>query len=227
MFRRIFFAAALAGLVAGLFATSFQWLRVIPLILEAETYENAADATANHDQDATGAEAAGEEWAPADGFERTITTLLTNVLTGIAFALLLGAGFALSGEVDWRRGVHWGMAGFATFMLAPAIGLPPEIPGASAAALEDRQLWWLATVVATGLGLALMLRTKSVEWITAGAVLIALPHLIGAPQPAEHGGLAPDSLAREFAVAALVSGFLFWLVLGAMSGYFYERFKTN
>jgi cobalt transporter subunit CbtA len=141
--------------------------------------------------------------------------------------LLLGAAFALSGEVDWRRGVYWGMAGFATFMLAPAIGLPPEIPGASAAALQDRQLWWLATVVATGLGLALMLRTRSVEWIAAGAVLIAAPHLIGAPQPAEHGGLAPESLAREFAVAALVSGFLFWLVLGAMSGYFYERFKTN
>jgi cobalt transporter subunit CbtA len=227
MFRRIFFAAALAGLVAGLFATSFQWLRVIPLILEAETYENAAGATAGHDHDATGADAAAEEWAPADGFQRTIYTLLTNVLTGIAFALLLGAAFALSGEVDWRRGVYWGMAGFATFMLAPAIGLPPEIPGASAAALQDRQLWWLATVVATGLGLALMLRTKGVEWIALGAVLIAAPHLIGAPQPAEHGGLAPESLAREFAVAALVSGFLFWLVLGAMSGYFYERFKTS
>lgn len=227
MFRRIIFAAALAGLVAGLFATAFQWLRVIPLILEAETYETAADAAAGHDNFATGNEAAAEEWAPADGVERTLYTLLTNVLTGVAFALLLGAAFALIGEVDWRRGVYWGVAGFATFMLAPALGLAPEIPGAAAAPLQERQLWWLATVIATGLGLALMFRTKGAEWIAVGAVLIVAPHLIGAPQPAEHGGLAPDSLAREFAVAALVSGFLFWLVLGAVSGYFYDRLKTG
>ncbi|MGH6933962.1 MAG: CbtA family protein [Dongiaceae bacterium] len=227
MFRRIIFAAALAGLIAGVFATAFQWLRVIPLILEAETYEAAAAATAGHDHDATVDEAAAEEWSPADGVERTFYTLLFNVLTGIGFALLLGAAFAMTGESNWRRGVYWGLAGFATFMLAPALGLPAEIPGAAAAPLIDRQMWWLATVSATGLGLALMFRTRGAKWIAAGAVLIAAPHLIGAPQPADHGGLAPEGLARDFAVAALVSGFLFWLVLGALSGFLYERLKSH
>jgi cobalt transporter subunit CbtA len=222
MFRRIVFAAALAGLIAGVFATAFQWISVIPLILEAETYESAGAV----DHDAT-EEGATEAWAPADGIERTFYTLLANILTGVAFALLLGAAFALIGDVDWRRGVYWGTGGFATFMLAPALGLPPEIPGAIAASLEDRQVWWLATVIATGAGLALVFRTRNPEWIAAGAVLIVAPHLIGAPQPAEHGGLAPDSLAREFAIAALVSGFLFWLVLGALSGFFFERLKPQ
>jgi cobalt transporter subunit CbtA len=224
MFRRIVFAAALAGLIAGVFATAFQWISVIPLILKAETYETAAAAEHEHD---TANDGGDEAWAPADGIERTFYTLLSNVLTGVAFALLLGAAFALIGDVDWRRGVYWGSAGFVTFMLAPALGLPPEIPGAFVASLEDRQFWWLATVVATGAGLALMFRTRSPEWIAAGAVLLVAPHLIGAPQPAEHGGLAPDGLAREFAIAALVSGFLFWLVLGALSGFFFERLKAR
>ena len=222
MFRRVLFAAAMAGLIAGVFATTFQWLRVIPLILEAETYEKGAS---SHDGDSAAGEP--EAWAPSDGVERTLFTLLTNVLTGVAFALLLGAAFALIGEVDWRRGVYWGVAGFATFMLAPSLGLPPEIPGSVAAPLQERQIWWLATVAATGIGLALMFRTKSAEWIALGAALVAAPHLIGAPQPLEHGGLAPASLAREFAVAALVSGFLFWLILGAMSGFFFDRLKSR
>ena len=42
MFRRIVFTAALAGLIAGLFLFSVQSFRVIPFILEAETYESAS-----------------------------------------------------------------------------------------------------------------------------------------------------------------------------------------
>ena len=219
MFRRILFAAALAGLIGGVFATAAQTVRVIPIILEAETYETAAPAA----HDLAGAVVEPEAWAPGDGVERTAFTLLTNVLSGVGFALLLAAGFALAGGADWRRGLYWGAAGFAAFTLAPAIGLPPEIPGAEAAPLADRQLWWVGTVVATGGGLALVILSRKAAWVALGAGLIVLPHLIGAPQPAAHGGLAPDSLARDFVVAALVASFLFWLVLGAFAGFFYKR----
>lgn len=216
------FAAALAGLIAGVFATAAQTVRVIPIILEAETYETAAPA----DHDPAQATAAAEAWAPGDGVERMAFTLVTNVLSGVGFALLLAAGFALAGGADWRRGLYWGAAGFVAFTLAPAIGLPPEIPGAEAAPLADRQLWWLGTVVATGGGLALIFLSRKAAWVAVGVGLIVLPHLIGAPQPAAHGGLAPDSLARDFVVAALVTSFLFWLVLGASAGFFYKRFAA-
>ena len=70
---------------------------------------------------------------------------------GIGFALLLVSAYAFSGaSVDWRRGLYWGLAAFATFTLAPGLGLPPEVPGTSAAPLLDRQIWWVATAVATG-----------------------------------------------------------------------------
>ena len=222
MFRRILFAAALAGLIGGVFATATQTVRVIPIILEAETYETTAPAG----HDLAGAVVEPEAWAPGAGVERTAFTLVTNVLSGVGFALLLAAGFALAGGADWRRGLYWGAAGFVAFTLAPAIGLPPEIPGAEAAPLADRQLWWLGTVVATGGGLALIFLSRRAAWAALGAGLIVLPHLVGAPQPAAHGGLAPDSLARDFVVAALVASFLFWLVLGASAGFFYKRFAA-
>ena len=110
MFGRIVFAAVLAGLAAGLVLTAIQAYAVIPLILEAETYEDQGPATDDHGHES---EDSGT-WAPADGGERLIFTLATNVIAGIAFALLLTASMALAGTSDWRRGVIWGLAGFAT-----------------------------------------------------------------------------------------------------------------
>ncbi len=222
MFRRIVFAAVSAGLIAGVLVTALQYVRVIPLILAAEIYETGAV----HDHGTPAASAEDEAWALAPGVERGLYTLATNLLMAIGFALLLAAGFAATGHGGWRTGFYWGLAGYAAFTLAPAIGLPPEIPGAEAAPLFERQVWWLGTVAATAGGLALLLLTRSWQWIAAGAALIVLPHVVGAPQPERHGGLAPEGLAREFVVAALVTGFLFWIALGALSGFFYKRFAA-
>ncbi len=88
MLRRVLLTALMAGVLAGLFASVVQSLRVTPLILEAERYEDpAAVADTPGDQDAT--------WAPRDGTERVAYTVLADVLTGVGFALLLAAGFAL------------------------------------------------------------------------------------------------------------------------------------
>jgi Probable cobalt transporter subunit (CbtA) len=142
LFRNIVFAAALAGLIAGVFVTVVHKIGTVPIILKAETYEKAAEAnpapaagvdaaTAEHHHDA-------EAWEPADGFERTAFTVLADVLTGIAFGLLLTAAYALRGRaMDWRQGLFWGLAGFATFTLAPGLGLPPEVPGTESAPLLD------------------------------------------------------------------------------------------
>jgi len=65
--------------------------------------------------------------------------VLTDVLTGIGFALLLVAGFALAGRaVGWREGLLWGLAAFVAFTLAPSLGLSPEPPGIPAAPLTRR-----------------------------------------------------------------------------------------
>jgi len=236
VFRQILFTAVVAGLIGGALLTLLQnigHVGVVPLILEAETYENAGEATAvtadavtketaaahSHEHDA-------EAWAPADGAERLLYTLLTNTLMAVGFSLILGAGFALTGEATLKRGLLWGLAGFASFMLAPSLGLPPEVPGTEAAPLADRQMWWWATVLATGGGIALIVYGRRIQYYVIAAALIVAPHIIGAPQPEAHGGLAPESLAHEFIIVVMVTMLLFWLVLGAASGFFYKRFSA-
>ena len=156
--RRILTTALMAGLVAGIVVSIIQYLVVHPLLVEAERFEaraaavQAAPAAA---RTATEAATEAEPWQPQDGVERTAYTLLANLLTGIGFAMLLGGGFAIyGGRVDTVRGMYWGIAGFLTFALAPALGLPPEPPGVPAADLVARQGWWLGTVFATATGLA-------------------------------------------------------------------------
>jgi cobalt transporter subunit CbtA len=227
MFRRIVFAAVLGGLVAGAIASAVQAMRAVPLILLAEVYEEAAGKAKPHDHASPAAHEHDEDaWAPADGWERTGYTILFNLLAGIGFGLLLAAGMALNRQAGWRSGLVWGVCGYLSFVVAPSLGLPPELPGVEAAPLVGRQIWWMATAAATAGGLALILIRRGVPGIVAGLVLIAIPHLIGAPQPVEHGGAAPAALAREFIVVVLVTGFVFWAALGASTGAIYRRLSA-
>ena len=81
---------------------------------------------------------------------------VTNVGFGIGLGLLLCAVYALRSPGTWAHGMLWGVGGYATFFLAPAAGLPPEIPGTVTEALGARQLWWLLAVTFTGVGLSLL-----------------------------------------------------------------------
>ena len=222
-FRRLFVVAALAGLIAGLLSTAAHHFGTAAIIAKAEVYEKAAEAK-GADVAMPGMDHEAPAWEPEDGLQRTFFTALADILTGIGFALLLVSAYAFSGaSVDWRRGLYWGLAAFATFTLAPGLGLPPEVPGTSAAPLLDRQLWWIGTAVATGGGLAAIFLGRRAAWVAGGIVLIVLPHLIGAPQPAEHSAAAPESLAHQFIVAAVATSLLFWLVLGSLTGFLYKR----
>lgn len=231
MLKRILTVALLAGAVTGLAVSVVQEFTTTPIILHAEQYESAAlggdrfhgaKLVLAH---ADGGAAHGEEpWAPADGLERTLYTTLANVIAGVGFGLILTACFAIwNGRVDGRVGVLWGIAGYATFSLAPALGLPPEVPGSMAAALEARQLWWLFCAGATGLGLGLMVFGRSWAWRIAGIVALIVPHAVGAPQPAEIGGNPPPELAGHFAAASLIVSAVFWSILGWLGGTLYGR----
>jgi cobalt transporter subunit CbtA len=226
VFRRLVWVALCAGLVSGLFATAAHQIGTVPVIVRAEVYEKAAErrpeaTAATHEHAAA--------WEPENGVERTAYTALADLLCGVGFALLLAAGLTLrGGEVTWRDGLFWGLAGFAAITLAPGLGLPPELPGTAAAPLLDRQLWWLATAVATGSGLALLAFTRRPYWAILAAILIVLPNLYGAPQLAEPPAPAtPEALSHQFVVAVTVVSFLFWLILGASTGYFYRRFQET
>jgi cobalt transporter subunit CbtA len=224
MFRRIFLTALIAGAVAGLFDAGVQRLRIVPLIQQAEIYEAAGEAHHGHDHaEAPGAAA----WEPEPGLERTFYTVLADVLTGIGLGLLLTGAVALASlgghVVDARRGLLWGAAGFAAFTLAPSLGLPPGLPGMAAAELAERQVWWIGTATATAIGIAFIVFRSAPLYRALGAALIALPHIVGAPHPPEHGGSVPPELAAQFVLASIVTAAAFWLVLGSVSGWLYRR----
>lgn len=242
LFRNVVFIAAIAGLLSGVVLTAMQSFSTVPLILQAEVYEDAggghhheaaaapsAEATAPvvENQTAAPAVAAEEEegWAPADGIERFGFTVLADIVTGIGFALVLVAVSEMAGGIaNWRQGVFWGFAGFAVFTLAPGLGLPPELPAMPPADLVARQVWWIGTVVATAAGLGLIAFRSSLLFSLVGVALIVAPHIIGAPQPVSHKSPIPENLHHQFVVAVTVTNLIFWVVLGALVGVVRSRF---
>ena len=233
MFRRVFLAAVLAGAVAGLVMSLVQHYRVTPFIFAAEVFENAApahDAT-SHDHGTTTVQAptavAEEEpaaWQPEDGFERTAYTVLANLVVGIGFGLALaGASLLLGIPVTVGNGAVWGLCAFIAVSIAPAAGLPPELPGMAAAEITIRQVWWWFTVGCTAAGIGLIARTRNYGLWAVGAVIIALPHLIGAPDAPHEATNVPAHLATGFAANALAAAAIFWTVLGITLGFVNER----
>lgn len=164
---------------------------------------------------------------------------MTNVLTAIGFALLVLAAIVASlrsnaaAKLDWRHGLLWGAGGYAVFFLAPALGLPPEIPGAAAAPLESRQLWWFFAVACTATGLGMAAFGKS-PWRWAALGLLVLPHLVGAPHtptamfagqpPAAAAELA--NLAQQFITATAIAAATLWLSLGLSSVWTVRRYVS-
>jgi cobalt transporter subunit CbtA len=255
MLTRMMAAGLLAGVVSGLFVSGMQHVTTVPLILHAEAYEKLSVKPAAHDHsslnspgidrasepklvlvhtdqppegDAAGAAQAAPAWAPADGLERTVATSVATIGTAAGFALMLLALMLASGaSITPRDAALWGVAGFFITGLAPGIGLPPELPGSAAADLVSRQIWWLATAAATAAGIWLMFRTSGPARLAAGIALIAAPHLIGAPFPSEYASTAPAELAGRFTSASLAVHAVLWVLVGATSGYFWQRLSRS
>jgi cobalt transporter subunit CbtA len=246
MFSRIVMSALLAGGVAGLFVFAGHMWKTSPLILHAEIYESGGGTpqvtkTAQSGERPVIAEGARnhshyheDRWAPGSDLKRHAFTLLSDILTAVGFGFLLVGAMVLGGQgAGWRNGMIWGLCGYAAFYLAPAFGLAPELPGMAAVDLLTRQTWWLSTAASTSAALALLFFARGSYWKVAAFGLLLVPHIIGAPHPevgvgVEVGvGIVPAELAAQFAVATLVITGMFWLVLGAGSGYFLERLEKT
>lgn len=242
--KRMLTGGLIAGFAAGLFAAALHFAFLQEIILHAELYETGElvhfGQAESHDQATvalpaetapeTGAEGEaahdhashdhGDEAAPST-FERNAFTVLFDGLLYAGFGLILAAAFQIASMFGLRitlgQGLLWGIAGFVSVQLAPAMGLAPELPGNAAADITARQIWWLGTVLATGAGLGLIGLGRRALPIAVGALLIALPHVIGAPMLDAFHGFAPPELAGEFSARVLGVGLATWAVLGLLT----------
>ncbi|KGF70379.1 cobalt transporter [Hoeflea sp. BAL378] len=250
MIVRLLLAALAAGLIAGMAMTPAQYVKIVPLILQAETYEGgghdhgAAEAVSS--TTAAGSETpevtatAGQDHDANDhthdegdesmlGLGRLGDTVLANLVAGAGFALMLAAVALIAGiefpagRDGLMRGLLLGAGAWFCVQLAPSFGLPPAVPGFPHADLADRQGWWMVTVGASALGLWLVALRP--EWVARalGLVLIAAPHVWGAPVPDDISSDVPAYLASAYAAASLATTLFFWLLLGGLLGHFLSR----
>jgi cobalt transporter subunit CbtA len=245
MLTRMLAAGLLAGVLAGILVSGLQHFTTVPMILKAETYEKAGakpassaavllrDQTAarlilihgDEDHSADGTSAAAKAWSPADGLQRTLATSVTTIGMTVGFALmLLAAMIATETKITPRTALLWGAAGFFATGLATAFGLPPELPGAAAGDLVHRQIWWAATALATAVGIWLLLKSET-QWLWVGLLLIAAPHIIGAPHAPAFASAVPAELSAQFTSASLAVHAVLWTLTGALTGYFWNLVK--
>ena len=237
MTPRVLSAALVAGFWAALVASLLQAVWTTPLILQAERFEHHASSPLGRGAIvlAPGAMSASlsvearlhlahgtepephahDEWSPQEGLERAAFTGLATLVSGVGYALVLVALMLAAGAAPTRETcLRWALAGYVAVNLAPAIGLPPELPGmGGAGSLALRQAWWALAVAATGLGLYLLAHRRAPWMAAAGVAALALPHLVGAPHQTVASEV-PAGLAAQFATRSLAVGLVFWAVLG-------------
>lgn len=242
MLRHVLWVGLLAGLVAGLATAVLQHFTTTPLIVAAERYEATghghgwlapAPTTLAHNHGAAAAPGGtatdaghdhGGGWMPEDGWQRTGVTTLATVLTAMGYALVLIAAMLVAGErITVRIALGWGAAAFAATGLATGLGLAPELPGSAAADLAARQVWWIGTAAATAAGLYGLFRLETLGARIGGAVLIAIPHLVGAPRPDKFESAVPAELAAHFASTSLALHAAMWIMVAAAIGVLWQR----
>jgi cobalt transporter subunit CbtA len=213
MVSRTISIALLAGLLAGFCLFLIQRSSTVPLIHTAETYERAASS-----------ESAPDPFA--DEPMRSLSTLLGDVFVGIGFGLILTGFFAFTGKRGWLSGMLFGVAGFATFQLAPAMIVPPAVPGMGVASLLLRQTGWLVAVTSTIIGLVMIYNATGLAKLV-GILFLFLPIIVfWAVLPIPPAATPSHSLAlldRAFVIRTLAGMLMFWLILGIVSGHLFAR----
>ena len=224
MSAKLLTSAVFAGVVAGLIAALLQFYFVIPTLLEGELFEGG---TRIHF--VTDGSPQSERGSPGLGSDlgRHLMTIGFNIVTYVGFGFLLLAVMATTEirgftKITARSGIIWGLAGFIAIQMAPAVGLPPVLPGTIGAEVEARQAWWLGTIVASGLGLWMIAFARG-PIALVGIVLLAAPQVIGAPHLDTYWGVAPPELSAQFVTFSLGAAAVGWTCLGFFSAWFWTR----
>lgn len=223
MTKNLLSSAVLAGVAAGLIAALLQFSFVIPSLLEGELYETGARihfATDGSTQSDRGTPSLGGDMA------RHAMTIAFDIITYTGYGLLLLAAMIFAHEkghtLTARRGLVWGLAGFLAVQLAPALGLPPELPGTPATEVQPRQIWWALTILSTAIGLGLIAFGKG--WMPLISIpLLAAPHIVGAPKLDTFYGVAPPELSAEFVTLSLGAALVGWSLLGFFCAWFWLK----
>lgn len=244
IFRNTVFSAVVVGIIAGSLYGLFQQLQINPIIYAAETYEVAsveveAGSNEHSTQDSHSHDHGSDAgWSPHDGSERILAALVANILTAITFSLFMISIMSLHNlksskpELNWKSGILWGVGLMLSIFVAPSLlGLHPEIPGTVSEALEQRQVWWVSSTIATALGLLLLYYGSAALKIT-GVVLLALPQILGAPTPQTHSYATTDpaavealnQLSGQFLTMTTIGMAIFCLLIGALCGFASTRF---
>lgn len=250
MTKRMVVSAVFAGCAAGLIAVLLHFAFVQKYILLGEDYESGTlmhfqngndphsmtevavtvELTPETTNEADAGHADHHHAAAANDWRRNGLTALFMLIVYTSYGLILTAGFALAEgmrrKIGPTEGMLWGIAGFAAFQLAPAMGLAPELPGTIAAEIGARQVWWWGTVIATGAGIALLAYGRKTWMFVLAGALLALPHVIGAPEPQGFFGAAPPEVAAAFATNVLGAALVVWACLGWLAGHFWTTSET-
>nr|WP_246480104.1 CbtA family protein [Motiliproteus sediminis] len=235
---RLALAATAAGSAAGLFFSGVQSIDSLPLLMSAEHFDlyahNHSGATLSprghlHDSAAH---------PPADLMLRTLFRFVSDAVIGIGFAMILCAAIFLHNHhthhptASAPMGIIWGLAGYLTFYLAPALIYPPRTPATDLLtshhdiSVWKHQLTWLCAALSTGVGLALIAYGDKTKKLTGGLLLLALPVLVSFNSDPLHTMLDQHRVTRlievteqHYRYSAHLSNLLFWLALGVLSAY--------
>ena len=218
--------ALIGGCATGIVAGALHFGFLQDIILQAELYESrdlihfGQVEAHDHGDVADGHSHSHGDAGEGSDLNRNLLTMLFAGLIYAGYGLILAAIFqfvrARGHRVTAMQGVLWGLAGFAVVQMAPSMGLAPNLPGTISEDINLRQYWWFGTMAATAIGLGLMFLRPSALTIAVGFVLIALPHVIGAPVLDEFYGVAPPELSATFATRVIGVAFFSWALLGAL-----------
>lgn len=215
---------AAAGAAAGLCAALVMWLVVEPVIRRALAVEEARGG-AHHDEEPL--------------VSRTLQVgggLVTAVVVGVIVGVVFTVAFArlrprLPVATDLGRSLVLAAAGFAVFVLLPALHVPANPPGVGAPeTVGERTLIYALTILLGLLGIGAVLAVDhalagavrvpvrvaldivaAVAWVVLLLVLLpASPDTVPADVPA--------ALLWDFRLASLAQLAVMWLVLGTVFG---------
>ncbi len=224
MLKNMLTSAVFAGVAVGLIAALLQFWLVTPLLLQGEMYESG---TVVHFATDGSTQSSPQRPNLLEEPSRHLMTIGFNMVAWTGFAFFLVAGYAWferrGGEMTARLGLIWGLAGFIAVQLAPAIGMPPELPGTVRPEVELRQIWWICTVLCSVGALALLAFGRGALTIIAAFVLFALPHVFGAPELDTFFGVAPPELSSNFATRSLGVSAVGWTILGLIAATLWVR----